>query len=191
MSLRTKFRLSTVVDVVEMIAALGVAVSAVVAVRQYWKSEGDKHVEQSFKFIERFEDDRLETAQRTIDQIAAKASETADQAVDEKSVAKLSARERESMRDRVFVEAVIASNGTADVDVPTSAIEITSFFNGLQVCIERQLCDGSVAHAFLDSYAISFWKTYRPIIRYAREGNRPQFASGMERFIRSSVGINA
>lgn len=178
---------STFRDWVEIVGAAGLVGSAIFSAYQYYNSRADRHVEQTLKLLERFESDRFEAAQRTIDQLAINAGQGAQRAVAESATTDTSVAERESMRDRVFVEAVMASNSAKNGDVPGPVIEITSFFNGLEVCIEQDLCDGKVAHASLDAYAASFWKTYRPVILYARGTQRPQFAADMERFVQKTI----
>jgi len=181
---------STFRDWVEILGAVGLVGSAVFSAYQYYNSRADRHVEQTLKLLERFGDERLETAQRTVDQLAIDAGQSADHAVSESATADTNAAEREGMRDRMFVEAVMASNRARNGDVPSAILDITSFFNGLEVCIEQQLCDGNVAHASLDTYARSFWKAYRPVIRYARGAQRPQFAAEMERFVSGLAGAS-
>lgn len=171
----------------EVIGVAILALSAIAAVYQYWVARGDRHVEQTFAFIERFEEDRLVTAQRSVDELAGRAAQTvaSQMVVYEKSG--LSQTELRTISDRLFVEAILAqADAKSAGDIPASILEITSFFNGMQICIEESLCDRSTAHAFLDTYAASFWQTFEPVIVHMRTQDRPRLAEGLERFLKSA-----
>lgn len=174
-------------EVAEVVSAMILALSAIAAVYQYWIARADRHVEQTFAFIERFDSDRLAAAQRTIDDLAGNAGQAIAAQVATYEQAGMAQDEVDTISDRLFVEAVLSRAGEkAAGDVPPALLEVTSFFNGLQICIEEGLCDRSTAHAFLDTYAASFWHTYNPVIRHVRGQDRPKFADGMERFLKSA-----
>lgn len=174
----------------EFAEVLGVAIlalSAIAAVYQYWVARGDRHVEQTFAFVERFESDRLASAQRSVDDLAGRAAKAIENQVGTFEQAGVSGEELRLVSDRLFVEAVLAqADVKATGDVPSPILEITSFFNGLQICIEEQLCDRATAHAFLDTYASSFWQTFEPVILHVRAQDRPKLAEGLERFLKSA-----
>ena len=171
-------------ELAEVIGVAILALSAIAAVYQYWVARGDKHVEQTFAFVERFEDDRLVAAQRAVDDLAGRAGKTVEQQIAAYEQSGASPAELRTISDRLFVEAVLAQADARVVgDVPTPVLEITSFFNGLQICIEEELCDRSTAHAFLDTYAASFWLTFEPVILHMRGKDRPKLAEGLERFL--------
>ncbi len=171
-------------EVAEVISAIVLALSAIAAVYQYWIARADRHVEQTFKFIERFDGDRLAAAQRAVDDLAGNAGKSIAENTSAYQAAGLPQSEISELTDRLFVEAVLAqAEQKATGDVPSSMLEVTSFFNGIQICIDEGLCDKSTAHAFLDTYAASFWQTFVPVIRHVRKTDRPHFAEGLERFL--------
>lgn len=173
-------------EIAEVVSAMILALSAIAAVYQYWIARADRHVEQTFAFIERFDNDRLAAAQRSVDDLAGNAGQSIAAQLAAYEAAGMDRREVDAFADRLFVEAVLAQAGKkAAGDVPPALLEITSFFNGLQICIEEGLCDKSTAHAFLDTYAVSFWQTFEPVILHVRGKDRPRFADGMERFLKS------
>lgn len=174
-------------ELAEVFSAVILALSAIAAVYQYWVARADRHVEQTFAFIERFDDDRLALAQRKVDEISGSAGDAIAKQVDGYAQAGLPKEEIEPIADRLFVEAVLRQTAAGQSgDVPTALLEITSFFNGMQICIEQGLCDSATAHAFLDPYASSFWQTFEPVIVHVRSRDRPLFANGMERFIKAA-----
>lgn len=174
-------------EIAEVVSAMVLAASAIAAVYQYWIARADRHVEQTFAFIERFDSDRLAAAQRAVDDLAGKAGQVTAGRIAAYEATGMEQRDVTVISDRLFVEAVLAqADENATGDVPAALLEITSFFNGLQICIEEGLCDRSTAHAFLDIYAASFWQTYDPVIRHVRDMDRPHFAKGLERFLKAA-----
>lgn len=174
-------------EIAEVLSAVVLALSAIAAVYQYWIARADRHVEQTFAFIERFDGDRLAQAQRQVDDISGKAGVGVEDKIVAYQGAELPPTALDEVRDRLFVEAVMAQTGGDSEDIPDALLEITSFFNGLQICIEEGLCDRSTAHAFLDTYARSFWFTFDPVILHVRARDRPRFAEGMERFLEDAA----
>lgn len=174
-------------EIAEVVSAMVLAASAIAAVYQYWIARADRHVEQTFAFIERFDGDRLAAAQRAVNDLAGKAGQVTAGRIAAYEATGMEQRDVTVISDRLFVEAVLAqADEKATGDVPAALLEITSFFNGLQICIEEGLCDRSTAHAFLDIYAASFWQTYDPVIRHVRDMDRPHFAKGLERFLKAA-----
>lgn len=177
-------------EIAEVVSAIILALSAIAAVYQYWIARADRHVEQTFSFIERFDGDRLSAAQRAVDDLAGNAGQTIAARVAAYEAAGVAQADVDVLSDRLFVEAVLAQAGDEVAgDVPPQVLEITSFFNGLQICVEEGLCDRSTAHAFLDTYAASFWQTFGPVIRHVRAKDRPHFADGMERFLKQASEV--
>lgn len=178
-------------EIAEVVSAMVLAASAIAAVYQYWIARADRHVEQTFAFIERFDGDRLAAAQRMVDDLAGNAGQSTAIKMASYEDTGMEQSELEPIEDRIFVEAVLSQAGEkAAGDVPPALLEVTSFFNGLQICIEEGLCDRSTAHAFLDTYAASFWQTYEPIIEHVRGKDRPHFAEGIERFLKDAKEVD-
>jgi hypothetical protein len=177
----------TVLGWLQLTGGVIVAVSAGTGAYQYSVSRADYHVEQCVRFLERFDGDRLAASQRRVDELVAIADDAAERGLagmpTESPGVAPTGKQRALLHDRLFVEAIMASKPGNGVDVPAPIQDITSFFNGLEVCVEQKLCDRRTAHAFLDGYAASFWQAYGPLVRYARDTNHPHFASGMERFV--------
>jgi hypothetical protein len=164
-------------------AALGIASAA----WKYDRSRVDRRVDETFKFIDAFDGQHLSAAQRSIDRITMAALDKASAAAKGASHAGTAESEIKAMEDRQFIEEIFDSDLQSPGDLPSPVLDITSFFGGIQSCVEQNLCDAATAHAFLDPYAQSLWKTYLPVVSYARQSNRAHFATGLERFVKAST----
>lgn len=170
------------IDAAKVLGAMGLSVSALFAAWQYGVSRHDLHVAQTFALVDKFEGDRQTAAQ--VEAITRAADAAANARLGREDKAAWTEAERALLRDRLFVEAVLASRPDHAGDVPDTILNVMSFFDEIQICVEQGLCDATTAHAFLDPYADSLWTAYAPVTRYMRAGRRPHFAEGLERFVR-------
>lgn len=60
-------------------------------------------------------------------------------------------------------------------------------FGQIQVCVEKHLCDGDTARAFLGAYARTLWSNFRPHIDERRQ-TIPGYGAGLERFVAEVLG---
>jgi hypothetical protein len=56
-------------------------------------------------------------------------------------------------------------------------------FEQIQVCVEKHLCDGDTARAFLGAYAHTLWTNFLPYINDQRQQTIPGYGAGLERFV--------
>lgn len=65
--------------------------------------------------------------------------------------------------------------------VRTNIDMVVGFYESLAVCVDNELCDGTVADEYFNAYdAPGFWETYWPHIRYRCEFN-PHYAQALIR----------
>lgn len=186
----TPFWPRTFIHYVEILAAVSLAISAVVATGEYLSSRRDFHVEQTLNFLERFSSDRLVIAQRDVERIAQTAGAATEERLADPALANLPPAELKVARTRLFVQLVLSGDAPKLGKLPPSIVDITSFFNGLQACIENEVCDEATAHAFFDTYALSFWQVFGAVAAVERSTHRPKFAGGMERFVNAAKAAN-
>jgi hypothetical protein len=62
---------------------------------------------------------------------------------------------------------------------------VIGFFDNLNICVEEDLCQRSVAIPFFGEYAVEFYRNFEPYIEDRRR-NLPQFAASFERFVKAA-----
>ena len=63
---------------------------------------------------------------------------------------------------------------------PNDLYVILDFYDALQVCVERNLCDRDLANRLFHSYADPFWDSMHAEISGARTASDPNFGAGLE-----------
>lgn len=170
---------------VETLSAVALAVAAGIATASYVTSIKDRRVDKALEFLDRFYGPTMSDAQIDIERVVSGAYGFVEAM--EKDYKKADRTELSTeMRDRLFAEGVARQTGPRDDLLPSSILKITSFFGGLQVCIELETCDRRITHELFDDYATSFWEVFRPAIILARESGRPGFSKKMQRFVEAS-----
>ncbi len=83
--------------------------------------------------------------------------------------------ERLTARQRLF------EHIQSDAELAASDLYIMlDFFDALQICISRDLCDQDLAVRLFQSYAVPFWDGLDSVIVNSRTDSDPYFGSGLE-----------
>ena len=64
-----------------------------------------------------------------------------------------------------------------------SILEIASFYDQIQICIDVDACDGGVARSYFQEEAAEFFETHSVIIRSLRKSISGRVGRGLERFV--------
>lgn len=67
----------------------------------------------------------------------------------------------------------------AELDA-NSLYVVLDFYDALQICVERNLCDSDLAVRLFQSYAIPFWEGMSGAIVASRTESDPRFGAGLE-----------
>ena len=172
--------LSTLNEVFQATASLVLAGSAVFAVYQYFQSRADTRVVRTLEFTQRFEGPAYASSRSAVTQIAVTARNALTGAFADNRLRTLSSAEVADLRRRLLLS-VVYDNAS---EIPPALSDITGFFSSLQACIDQHVCDANTAHAFLGSYARSFWQDFKVVVQYERAHSRRNFASGMEKYLK-------
>ncbi|WP_395648350.1 hypothetical protein [Terricaulis sp.] len=89
--------------------------------------------------------------------------------------------ERLHARQRIFDH--IHNEGTAAQGEELSRNDVyifVDFFDALQICVERDLCDRDLSKRLFQSYAAPVWDELGTVITASRDENDPEFGSGLE-----------
>lgn len=89
--------------------------------------------------------------------------------------------ERLHARQRIFDH--IHNEGTASQGEELSRNDVyifVDFFDALQICVERDLCDRDLSKRLFQSYAGPVWEELGEVITASRDENDPEFGSGLE-----------
>lgn len=89
--------------------------------------------------------------------------------------------ERLHARQRIFDH--IHNEGTAAQGEELSRNDIyvfVDFFDALQICVERDLCDRDLSKRLFQSYAVPVWDELGEAIVASRDENDPEFGGGLE-----------
>jgi hypothetical protein len=57
---------------------------------------------------------------------------------------------------------------------------VLDFYDALQICVERNLCDSDLAVRLFQSYAVPFWDSLGETITASRTESDPRFGAGLE-----------
>ncbi len=83
--------------------------------------------------------------------------------------------ERLEARESLFAH---TKNG-ADLDANALYV-VLDFYDALQICVERNLCDSDLAVRLFQSYAVPFWDSLGETITASRTESDPRFGAGLE-----------
>ncbi|CAN0553323.1 unnamed protein product, partial [Ectocarpus sp. 12 AP-2014] len=173
----------------EGLGLLILGLTAVFGLYQYTQGREDRVVDRTFKYLEQFEGERLTSAQREIDSILRSARGRAIQEAEDQRIEYVNAQEKRDIEERLYITEVLSPVDGSSTDIPNSLLNLTSYFNGVQSCIELEQCSKATAEAFLKPYADSLWSEVQPIAEFVRLSGRPKFASGLQSFVDQSRDV--
>ena len=71
--------------------------------------------------------------------------------------------------------------------IETEIMLLIQFFETLETCSTKRICDTKVVHSFFGGYARSFYHLHYPfIVQWRQDWNDPSFAKGIETFAKPS-----
>ncbi len=162
------------VNVASNIVVLG---GVVFSIYQFLAYQHEERVKFTFQFVEKFDDERFLDARRTVSQ----ALQSYEQKIARLNQARMSADAEKKLRGRLAQFLVNDSNDNKGIVRELNLL--IGFFNGLQICIEKNLCDRPVAIAFFNSHADSIWANFGPYVEQRRKAVK-NYGLGLELFLR-------
>lgn len=162
---------------VNFVSNIVVLVGVVFSIYQFLSYQHDERVKYTFQFVEKFDDDRFIEARRTVSE----ALRSYEQKISRLNEVRMNASAETKLRDRLAQFLVNDTNNNNGIARELSLL--IGFFNGLQICIEENLCDKPVAHAFFRSQADSIWINFRPYIEGRRKAVQ-NYGLGLELFLK-------
>ena len=176
----------TLAEWVEIVTNCFLAGSAVFAVLEYGWSLQRERVAHTLSFSERFDGEHYSKAREVVDQLASHVRSEAARAHNAEGVSALDPPSRQKFEDQLFRTLVYSTGNDGTPQLPPAFVEVASFYNELEICVDRSVCDRSTAHAFFDKYALGFWNDFKTIIFFERTQGRPEFAREMEHFLKDA-----
>lgn len=156
----------TLNDQLEAALKATLIIGAVIAVAEYRDRRIDLKVARTLAYGERFEGADYRTSRARIRQAL---------------VAALAARKDQNAAADPALDAAYRSFGGTGVMPELS--DVTGFLNGLEVCIQEDLCDERTSRRLFGPYASSFWRAFEPVVADQRAGETPDFALETEAFV--------
>ncbi|MES1201196.1 MAG: hypothetical protein ABUS57_07075 [Pseudomonadota bacterium] len=89
--------------------------------------------------------------------------------------------ERLSARRAIFDYIKAKAHGDADAHLePNDVYIFVDFYDALQICVERSLCDRDLSIRLFQSYAVPVWDDMEDSLKSGRTDSDPNFAAGLE-----------
>lgn len=149
--------------------SMGVVVAALVAINQYQANSRAERVRQTLSYLDRFQEDRLYDARRTL--------EDAWNAKSDQVFALMAAPGGEARLTAFIAETIAAEK--LDPQITT----VVDFYDELQACTEASLCDHDTAVRFFGKYANDLDGLLTPYFQQQRNDlHDPLIASGIDYF---------
>lgn len=172
---------NTVMEWLQILGGAAVILGGVVGFLEYREARAELRVTRTLELVARFDDEALAKAQEDVSAIGADAAK-AIAALPEDPELKGGARELKVRTDEAIVDAAYRRSGNQG-ELSPSVRKVVGFFEGVQICIERRVCDETTAHAYFDDYASAFWLSFEPLVRHEQTNLRPQFGRRMQQFV--------
>lgn len=172
----------SLVDWLQLIGGLLALMGAFAAVGQYFVTRQEQRVMRTLEEARRFDEGSLAEAQAAVSTIAAQARRVFLSKTNNGSQRGFTEAQWKGLGDQVIIEASYGGDPSSG-ELSGGVRRVVGFYETLQVCIEREICDPATAHAYFDDYARAFWESFHGLIIHERRGPRPRFAKGMERFL--------
>lgn len=89
--------------------------------------------------------------------------------------------ERLESRARIYEYLRAQAEGDDSIGVASNDVYVfVDFYDALQICVERELCDRELAIRLFQSYAVPVWDGMGDTLIGARTDSDPHFAGGLE-----------
>ena len=173
---------TSLVDWLQLIGGLLALIGAFAAVGQYFVTRQEQRVIRTLEEARRFDEGSLAEAQAAVSTIAAQAHRAFLTKTNNGSQAGFTEAQWKRLGDQVVIEASYGGDLTTG-ELAAGIRRVVGFYETLQVCVEREICDQDTAHAYFDDYAQAFWENFHGLVVYERRALRPGFARGMERYL--------
>ena len=161
---------------VDFLSKVAVLIGIGFTVFQLVSFERSERIKYTFQFVERFDGDNFQSARK---QISSSLKQYEDR-ITQLNAIKISPDAEAKMRERIASFLVNDSNEGRGIAMEIDLL--VRFFNALEICIEKKICDRGVAAAFLGSHAGAIWTNFGPYI-VSRRGVVRDYGVGMELFV--------
>ena len=167
--LETVKTISDIVSVwVGLVALLGAGIFALL---QYVEKQSEDRVKVSIDFLHRYGDSEVGAARTRLREVWRK------HRIDFEAILNKQIVSNEEYSD--FIMAVVERESLQE---PISYL--IDYFDSLNVCVEKKICDSETTRALLKRDADSFFNLHYPVIVLERSSN-PNFASSLQAFAKS------
>lgn len=175
----SRFWPDRLIDWLDLVVKVGAIFAAIFAVHQYLEARQDARVAKTLDYVQRFDDadSKVGAARRRI----AGVLWLNDGQIKRLRDIKRNLPEAESREiHRRFISKLV--DGTAASPGLRQEIQdLVSFFEGLSVCVETNLCDATSAERFFGDFAKTFWSNFAVFIEERRLVS-PDYGSGLQAF---------
>ncbi|MGH1417976.1 MAG: DUF4760 domain-containing protein [Hyphomicrobiaceae bacterium] len=156
---------------------LGLLAGIIFSIYQFLAFQQADRVKYTFQYVEKYDDERFIAARRTISE----ALRSYEQKIARLNTVRMNAEAEKKLRDRFAMFLVNDTNNKKGIAQELDLL--IGFFNGVQICIEKKICDKPVALAFLKSHAETIWSNFGPYIRDRRKIVE-NYGLGLELFLK-------
>jgi hypothetical protein len=154
--------------------------AVIVAAMEYVNAQRRVRIAQTIAYHNRFESGDIARSLAMIDTEFREQRGTFDELRTLFEAGKISPEEKADVHREIVSALAYDANGgkglEKDLDV------VIGFFDNLNVWVEEDLCQRSVAMRFFSEYAIEFYRNFEPYIEDRRR-DLPRFAASFERFV--------
>lgn len=142
-------------DFVSKIALLAGIIISLYQFLEYQKAERIKY---TIQFVEKYDRDNFLRARQKVSDVLRQH----EKKIVQLNTIRMSADADSKLRSRMAQFLVMDSNNGTGIAKEIDLV--VRFFNGLQICIENNLCNPSIANAFLLAHAKNIWLNFGPYI---------------------------
>jgi hypothetical protein len=163
----------------DFISKLALLAGIIFSVVQFLAFQKAEQVKYTFQFVEKFDTGSFLQARQAISD----ALRQHENKIAQLNATRMSPDAEAKIRARLAQFLVNDSNNGKGIARELDLV--LRFFNGLQICLEKELCNREVADAFLLAYARSIQGNFRPYIEERRKIVRG-YGLGLELFLKTS-----
>ncbi len=163
--------------IVAVVSNIGLMTGIVFSIYQFLAYQQADRVKYTFQYVEKYDDERFLDARRAVSEVL----RSYEKKIASFNTVRMNADAEEKLRGRFAMFLVNDSNDKKGIAHELDLL--VSFFSGVQICIEKKLCDKPVANAFLKSHADSLWTNFGPYIK-GRRDTVDNYGLGLELFLK-------